>query len=168
MVNLTADSNGTYEWINGSILNAERTKALCIVDEDKDTLYAIAGTSNKTMETLDISSSDSSWTLLDGNHDTLEHELCCGRAMLYGEYIFLVGSQTTTSAAEIFVMDRDTQYVSSPNGLSLQFDRVGASSMIIGDILYVLSGRNVNGTGLTSWEYVCLDDNWYDSYYLVY
>ena len=155
-INLTSSTE--YAWTDGPAMHHERSKALCIVDERTNTLYAIGGEGYSDMESFDVTSPFSEWSLLDA---TLPSDICCGNAMLYGDYIFLVGAPTPSSKVVVFVIDRSSQSVYSPDGLSLVMDRVGPSSIIIDDILYLFSGEDLYGDALTSWEYVCLNGDWY-------
>ena len=145
-------------WTYGPYLNEGRTKAVCIVDEETDILYAIGGEGRKTVETLAITLTNSSWRLLD---NVLPSEFCCGQAMMYGDYILLIGSETESSEMTVLVIDRFNHSMYSADGLSFVTPRVGASSIIIDGILYVFSGDDMEGNGLTSWEYACLDGDWY-------
>ena len=170
MLNTILISDG--QSIGISDTNFSRPNLVCIYDDQTDILYAIGGEGYKSVLTMEVTpyieaaengTPEPVWSQMP---DGLPDVFCCGQAFLYRDDILLIGSRDAdlSDPMSFYIIERfgDHSIYSADYGLSLVTPRIGASAIIVDDILYLFSGTNAERSSLTSWEYVNLSTIWYD------
>eukprot|EP01084_Bolivina_argentea_P058091 106070_1 len=157
-------------WIASNLVPSmaqRRANLACIVHPTANRLYAIGGRAQsqgkpalQNIEYLDLQTigTNTPWTM---NPNDLLKENAGGRAIIYKQYVWVVGGFEYTNSVTLYfdVQSIDTTNdkveISVPcNGL-LYYRIVYSSAIIVSDVVYLFGGTNPLGEGLPT-----TTDNW--------